>query len=265
MDRKIVEFTTLLRANGLRVSMSEHLDAFHAVSYLGVEDREAFKSALRASMVKRSVDVPVYDELFDLYFSGLGQAIRERAGALMESLEIGEAELPEAPARDRKVGTGLPLPETDMRMPPDQHRLDHGRRERVLAGLRQETERERELPARPVGERTSLHDDFAGSGGPQPGKRPERRALSRAIAAQQREHATRATLEVQTAHELPPRHGDVERAAAQQRLACCGSGHSSHPISPAVSSPTFICSSRSGIAASFGPTAMRPAMISPRR
>jgi len=88
MDGKIVEFTALLRANGLRVSMSEHLDAFRAVATLGIADRQSFKDALRAAMVKRAIDLPVYDELFDLYFSGLGEAIRESADALMESMQI---------------------------------------------------------------------------------------------------------------------------------------------------------------------------------
>jgi uncharacterized protein len=90
MDAKIVEFTTLLRTNGLRVSMSEHLDAFRAIAELGVEDRESFKDALRAAMVKRSIDVPVYDDLFDLYFSGLGEAIHQSAKTLMETMQIGE-------------------------------------------------------------------------------------------------------------------------------------------------------------------------------
>lgn len=90
MDAKIVEFTALLRTNGLRVSLSEHLDAFRAVAELGLGDRESFKDALRAAMVKRSIDVPVYDDLFDLYFSGLGKAIRESAEALMEAMQLGE-------------------------------------------------------------------------------------------------------------------------------------------------------------------------------
>ena len=51
MDGKIVEFAALLRANGLRVSMAEHLDAFHAVAELGIGDRQSFKDALRATMV----------------------------------------------------------------------------------------------------------------------------------------------------------------------------------------------------------------------
>jgi uncharacterized protein with von Willebrand factor type A (vWA) domain len=90
MDGKIVEFTALLRANGLRVSMAEHLDAFHALGELGVADRQAFKDALRATMVKRSVDLPVYDELFDLYFAGLGDVVRQSANALMEAMKLDE-------------------------------------------------------------------------------------------------------------------------------------------------------------------------------
>ena len=92
MDDKIVAFTALLRANGLRVSMAEHLDAFHAVQCLGVSDRETFKTGLRAAMIKRSVDIPVYDELFELYFSGLGRAVQSRARSLMEALEVDETE-----------------------------------------------------------------------------------------------------------------------------------------------------------------------------
>ncbi len=91
MDDKIAEFTALLRENGLRVSMAEHLDAFHALEQVGVGDREVFKNALRATMVKRGVDLPVYDDLFDLYFSALGGVIRESAEGLRQSLALDEA------------------------------------------------------------------------------------------------------------------------------------------------------------------------------
>jgi uncharacterized protein with von Willebrand factor type A (vWA) domain len=92
MDAKIVDFTALLRANGLRVSMSEHLDAFDAIEALGIGDREVFKDMLRSTMVKRSVDLPVYDELFDLYFAGLGKAIAESTSAAMQALQLNPQE-----------------------------------------------------------------------------------------------------------------------------------------------------------------------------
>jgi uncharacterized protein with von Willebrand factor type A (vWA) domain len=88
MDDKIVAFTALLRSNGLRVSLSEHLDAFRALAELGVGDRDALKHTLRATMVKRAIDLPAYDELFDLYFSGLATAVRDSATALMQAMDI---------------------------------------------------------------------------------------------------------------------------------------------------------------------------------
>jgi len=93
MDQRLVEFTALLRANGLRVSMSEHLDVFHAVRRLGIDDRLQLKDTLRATMVKRAVDLATFDELFDLYFSELGDVVRQATGTLVKSLEIGEADL----------------------------------------------------------------------------------------------------------------------------------------------------------------------------
>jgi hypothetical protein len=93
MDQRLVEFTALLRANGLRVSMSEHLDVFHAVRKLGIADRLQLKDTLRATMIKRAVDLGTFDELFDLYFSELGNVVRQATGALAQGLEIGEADL----------------------------------------------------------------------------------------------------------------------------------------------------------------------------
>jgi len=93
MDERIAEFTALLRANGLRVSMAEHLDAFQALRRLGVAERSTFKDLLRATMIKRSVDVPVYDELFDLFFSSLGDAIRNSGASLRREMDLSEADL----------------------------------------------------------------------------------------------------------------------------------------------------------------------------
>ncbi len=91
MDAKIIEFAALLRQNGLRVSMAENMDGFHALGLIGLGDRTTFKDALRATFVKRAVDAPVYDELFDLYFSGLGEVIRSSASSLMGAMQLDDA------------------------------------------------------------------------------------------------------------------------------------------------------------------------------
>ena len=47
-------FVTELRRSGLPVSLTEHLDAAEAVKHIPLEDREALKYALAATLVKSS-------------------------------------------------------------------------------------------------------------------------------------------------------------------------------------------------------------------
>jgi uncharacterized protein with von Willebrand factor type A (vWA) domain len=91
MDDKIIEFATLLRQNGLRVSLAENMDGFHAVELIGLGDRVAFKDALRATIVKRAIDASTFDELFDLYFSGLGEMVKGSASSLMGAMQLDDA------------------------------------------------------------------------------------------------------------------------------------------------------------------------------
>jgi uncharacterized protein with von Willebrand factor type A (vWA) domain len=90
MDAKVVEFTALLRRNGVRVSLSETMDAFQALCAVGLGDRDTVRAALRATAVKRAVDVPTFDRLFDLYFSGLGEVIGEATAATQAALGLDE-------------------------------------------------------------------------------------------------------------------------------------------------------------------------------
>ena len=76
MQKKILEFTNLLRKSGMRVSVAEAIDAFHALDELSLDDREVFRDALRTTMVKRGDDIAAYDQLFDLYWSGFYDNLR---------------------------------------------------------------------------------------------------------------------------------------------------------------------------------------------
>ena len=77
MQNRVVEFTNLLRKSGVRVSVAEAIDAFRALDELSLDDRALFKDALRTTMVKRSDDIPAYDRLFDLFWSGFHDALRQ--------------------------------------------------------------------------------------------------------------------------------------------------------------------------------------------
>jgi uncharacterized protein len=81
VDARLAEFAALLRSNGVRVSPAELADAIRAAAIVGAAERAPFRAALRATLVKRAADVPVFDGLFELYFSGLGR--------LAEGLEKG--------------------------------------------------------------------------------------------------------------------------------------------------------------------------------
>lgn len=80
MQKKIIEFTNLLRKSGIRVSVAEGIDAFNALDELSLDDREVFRDALRAAMVKRGDEIPTYDELFDLFWSGFYDNLRDAFG-----------------------------------------------------------------------------------------------------------------------------------------------------------------------------------------
>ena len=70
LDRHIA-FVEALRTAGLPVSLSEDLDAVEAVTRLGLSDREALRSGLAATLVKRESHRTSFDALFDLYFPAL--------------------------------------------------------------------------------------------------------------------------------------------------------------------------------------------------
>ncbi len=86
MQRKVIEFTNLLRKSGIRVSVAEGIDAFLALEELSIEDRGIFRDALRAAVVKRGDDIATFDDLFDLYWSGFYDNLRESFGQLGEQM-----------------------------------------------------------------------------------------------------------------------------------------------------------------------------------
>jgi len=68
MDERIIRFIAALRAGGARVSLAESADAMFAINELGIQDKDAFRLSLRATLIKNSRNIPLFDELFPLFF-----------------------------------------------------------------------------------------------------------------------------------------------------------------------------------------------------
>ena len=69
-----------LREAGLPVSLTENLDAMEAVQHIPLEDREAFKYALAATLVKNNAHWRAFETVFEVYFSLRGSPVQHRRG-----------------------------------------------------------------------------------------------------------------------------------------------------------------------------------------
>ena len=65
-------FIQELRNAGVPVSLTEGLDAMEAVKHIPIEDRETFKYALAATMVKADSHWRAFETIFEVYFSMRG-------------------------------------------------------------------------------------------------------------------------------------------------------------------------------------------------
>jgi len=62
-------FIVELRAAGLPVSLTENLDAMEAITHIPIENRDAFKYALAATLVKNNSHWRAFETVFEVYFS----------------------------------------------------------------------------------------------------------------------------------------------------------------------------------------------------
>lgn len=89
-------FIVELRAVGLPVSLTENLDALEAVKQVAIIDRETFKCALRATLVKHYSHMKAFETVFEVYFSLRGIEYEIADGAdldELEDIEFGDSEM----------------------------------------------------------------------------------------------------------------------------------------------------------------------------
>jgi uncharacterized protein with von Willebrand factor type A (vWA) domain len=69
LEAVLQDFIASLRNAGIRVSVSETLDAAASVKSLGYSDRQVLKDSLSASLAKSHREKPIFDDCFDRFFS----------------------------------------------------------------------------------------------------------------------------------------------------------------------------------------------------
>lgn len=100
-------FVGELRQVGLPVSVTEAADAAEAIRHLPLEDRQAIKYALGATLVKSSAHWKAFDTAFEVYFSMRGPqyAIGGTAGT---GGELGGEEAASGVGGAKGLGQGEP-------------------------------------------------------------------------------------------------------------------------------------------------------------
>ncbi len=108
-------FVGELRAAGIPVSLSEHLDAAETLRHIPLEDRQALKHTLGAVLVKSSTHWPAYETAFEIYFALRGPDHRiddtdDTSGTDEEDggsgQDAGEGEGASQPGRGNQRGKG---------------------------------------------------------------------------------------------------------------------------------------------------------------
>ena len=69
MDSVLGNFILALRGSGIRVSVSESIDAMHVTDLIGYGDREMLKVALSATLAKTLAEKEIFNATFDRFFS----------------------------------------------------------------------------------------------------------------------------------------------------------------------------------------------------
>ena len=100
LDRQVA-FVDALRTAGLTVSVAEGLDAVRSIGRIDLLEREQLRAALAATLVKRQLQRPTFDTLFDLFWPGVtGESAVLPSGT-------------QAPERDPDAASRGPLEDSD--------------------------------------------------------------------------------------------------------------------------------------------------------
>lgn len=105
MQSPLVNFIDVLRSHDVRISPAETLDAMHAMSILGYDDRDHLRIGLAATLAKTPREKVIFNRCFDQYFShNLDPAMDAAAAEHEQATEENESEEAESSGEDTEGG-----------------------------------------------------------------------------------------------------------------------------------------------------------------
>ena len=99
-------FIIELRAAGIPASLTETLDAIEAVKHIPIEDRETFKYALAATLVKNQSHWRAFETVFEVYFSLRGAEYTIDGDSNQDGGDLEGDDPDRPPGRGDGVGAG---------------------------------------------------------------------------------------------------------------------------------------------------------------
>ncbi len=98
-----------LRRSGVRISLSESMDAMRAASLVGYEQRQILKDSLSITLAKSRIEKEIFDSCFDRFFSQDGFSDPEAGPPLSQTTELSEEDSPLSRMVISGDGTGLSM------------------------------------------------------------------------------------------------------------------------------------------------------------
>lgn len=87
VEKNLIGFVSVLREAGMQVSVAESIDAVSALKVVPLENLGVLKASLRATLVKNESDYPIFEAVFDEYFTGSARMLAAGADAAETALE----------------------------------------------------------------------------------------------------------------------------------------------------------------------------------
>jgi uncharacterized protein len=109
MEHVLQNFITALRGSGVRISVSESIDAMNAMKLMGYDNRQILKDSLSAALAKTRNEKEIFYSCFDRFFSLDGFSDPETDSISTPAIEPGKEDSPLTQMLVSQDNTGLSL------------------------------------------------------------------------------------------------------------------------------------------------------------